>query len=682
MAVAFEASQDERPGVSCGLPPQEQRQNLARVARTVSRLLGGGWAYFCVGDPASPCVIAGDGAGEASLAALFDFLTIAAQQDAPLLVPDAVADPRFQRSEAVAALGVRMVVAYPLLDDDGGRIGFLCALAQEPRSFSNGDREALDDLVGLAILALRKWRKERLLARAEQALRSFQQGLASDQKGDHLGMQAAFMAQTLALDGVVIAEFADKGRTRMRTVSRYWRGAFLPELEFAVAGTPVETFCSKGQRTWRQGLPSLFPGARPLLDGVEGCILIPLRDASAEVYGVMMVFGASPFEDTPLIEALLPVVAAGVEARYKARRAEHELRMREAEIRAMYDHTTDLIFILDRDFRYINVNPAYAAALGQPIEAILGQRSGYSLPPHAMDRAIETNAWILETGQPVVYDIVMECALGMRSFSVLKFPYRDQEGAIAGVSGIARDISDRKALERQKSAFVTALSHEIRTPLFAIQNALHLLSAGCCEPGSQKGRRMLSIAERNAERLVRLAHDVLLLEGLEAGAIPFVAEECDAVALMEEAAAYLEGLAEQAGLSFSITAPPLRFEASAERIMQVLVNLLSNAIKFSPAGAQVSLEATEDGEEIRFAVRDRGRGIPGEDLYRVFDPFHQVQTDDGGHGGIGMGLPISREIVLAHGGRIWVESELGRGSAFYVALPFRTRLRLKETRPR
>ncbi|MNY44237.1 Sensor histidine kinase YycG [compost metagenome] len=91
------------------------------------------------------------------------------------------------------------------------------------------------------------------------------------------------------------------------------------------------------------------------------------------------------------------------------------------------------------------------------------------------------------------------------------------------------------------------------------------------------------------------------------------------------------------------------------------------------------MEATIDGEEVRFAVRDQGRGIPSEDLYRVFDPFHQVSPRPLARGGIGLGLPISREIVQAHGGRIWVESEVGVGSTFYVALPLKTRLRLRDT---
>lgn len=502
-------------------------RGFERIARMTARALGVPFAGICLGDPAGPCFIARFGALDAGVPQAAPFLLVAAQQTEPLVVADAQADSRFRACDAVVEHGVRMFTAYPLFDDVGERIGFLCALACAPRAFSFGDREALDDLAGLAMLALGEWRKASLLNRAEQ-----------------------------------------------------------------------------------------------------------------------------------------------------------ELRLREAELHAMYEHAMDLIFILDRDCRYINVNPAYAAALGQPIEAILGQRSGYYLPPHAVERAVETNARILETGQPIVYDITLDCALGVRSFSVLKFPYRDQEGAIVGVIGIARDISERKALERQKSEFVTALSHEIRTPLFAIQNAVRLLLDRCCEPGSDKGRRMLSIAARNAERLVRLTHDVLSLEGVEAGAIPFEAEPCDASALLEEAASYLEGLAEQAGIALAVAAEPVRFEACPERVMQVLINLVGNAIKFSPAGTRVSLEASERGEEVLFAVRDQGGGIPGEDLYRVFDPFHQVQSHAPRQTGIGLGLPISREIVLAHGGRIWVESEVGRGSAFYVALPLRTRLRLSETLPR
>lgn len=657
-------------------------KGFERIVRLAARTLGVGFAGICVGDPARPAFIARVGSLAIAASDVAPCLELAARHPDPLLLGDAASDIRLRDCDAIRVAAMRLVLVCPLLDEGGERIGFLCALDDAPRALTLADREALDDLAGITMLALREWRKATLLNRAEQALLSLMKGFAADQQGDHLGLQAQFVAEVLGLDGVLIAEFADKDRTRLRTVSRFWGGGFQPELSFEVAGTPVEALLERGKTTWTAGVGRAFPAAAPILEGVEGCCLALLRDGAGEAYGVMMALSAGPVQDVALVEALLPVVAAGVEVRYKARRAAQELRMREAEIHAMFEHTSDLIFILDRDFRYVNVNPAYAAALGRPVPEILGERSGYYLPPHAVERAVETNCQIIKTGLPIAYDITLETTKGLRSFSVLKFPHVDLDGSIVGVIGIARDISERKLLERQKSEFVTALSHEIRTPLFAIQNAIRLMTDGCCAPDSEKGRRMLTIAVRNAERLVRLTHDVLSLEGLEAGAFPIEAEACDAASLLSEAAFYLEGLAEQAGVTLAIAAAPVTFEACPERVMQVLVNLVGNAIKFSPAGAQVNLEASCDKEEVLFAVRDQGCGIAGKDLYRVFDPFHQVEPASRRHGGIGLGLPISREIVQAHGGRIWVESEVGSGSAFYVALPVRTRLRLKETRPR
>ncbi|MBO9539804.1 PAS domain-containing protein [bacterium] len=652
------------------------REDLARLARMAARTLDAAAAGVCVGPPERPSLLVNVGSLSVGDALLVPFLCQADRQQAPLLVADVRKDERFAQGERHA---LRMAMVYPLFNGTGERLGFLWALSQTPRAFEAGDREALDDLAGFARLALREWRDPSFIDRAEQALFSFMQGLASDPNGDHHPLQARFLAEVLAMDGVLIAEFADPARQRMRTVARFCRGEILPEVEFAVAGTPIEPLLVNGAQTWKQEVWRLFPGVSALLEGAEACVATPLRNAAGEVYGVLMALRTSPLEEVTLVEALLPVVAAGIEARYKARRAEQELRIREATIRSVYEHATDLIFILDRNWRYINVNPAYARALGRPIEGIIGQPSGYDLPPHVLERVLETNARILETGQPTVYDTTMEFPEGIRSFSVVKFPYRDQTGEIVGVIGIARDISERKALERQKSDFIKALSHEIRTPLFAIQSAVRLLTVGCCDPAAEKGRRMLAIAAHNAERLVRLTHDVLSLEGLEAGLLPIEATACDAASLLEEAAASLAGLADEAGITLDVASPVIPFEACPERIMQVLVNLVGNAIKFSHAGSRIGMEAVADGEEVRFAVRDQGRGIPSEDLYRVFDPFHQVHPRPLARGGIGLGLPISREIVRTHGGRIWVESEVGVGSTFYVALPIKTRLRLSET---
>ncbi len=113
-----------------------------------------------------------------------------------------------------------------------------------------------------------------------------------------------------------------------------------------------------------------------------------------------------------------------------------------------------------------------------------------------------------------------------------------------------------------------------------------------------------------------------------------------------------------------------RVYADEDRIVQVLLNLLSNAVKFTPRGGRVQVVAEARGREALFQVRDRGRGIPGDQLDSIFEPFHQVDRSDAREkGGSGLGLAITLEIVRQHGGKLWVASVLGRGSTFFLALP-------------
>jgi len=145
---------------------------------------------------------------------------------------------------------------------------------------------------------------------------------------------------------------------------------------------------------------------------------------------------------------------------------------------------------------------------------------------------------------------------------------------------------------------------------------------------------------------------------------------CEVAELMREAAELIQPVADRAGVTLSVGPSGSRIPADPHRMVQVLTNLLSNAIKFSPPGSTVSLGAEEGEEEVTLTVRDQGRGIPPGRLEAIFGRFQQVDaTDSREKGGTGLGLAICRSIVQQHGGRIWAESEPGRGSTFYVALP-------------
>jgi PAS domain S-box-containing protein len=238
------------------------------------------------------------------------------------------------------------------------------------------------------------------------------------------------------------------------------------------------------------------------------------------------------------------------------------------------------------------------------------------------------------------------------------------------VQCVLRDVTERRRVEEMRERLVGVASHELRSPLSAVRGALHLLARTlpALDPDAQ---RLFDLAQRNTERLLRLATDLLDLERLEQGATALDREPHAAAALLEQARETVELLAAAAGVAIRIEAAPVVVHADHDRVVQVVTNLASNAIKFSPRGTTVTLAAAADGGAVRITVADQGRGLPPDQLERVFERFAQVDAADHRElRGAGLGLAICRAIVGQHGGRIWVESAgPGRGSTFSFTLP-------------
>ncbi len=252
-------------------------------------------------------------------------------------------------------------------------------------------------------------------------------------------------------------------------------------------------------------------------------------------------------------------------------------------------------------------------------------------------------------------------------------------------------------LDRLKSDFVSNVSHELRTPLTAIRMSVDNLLDGVTGEISPALHRYLSRVKSNTDRLVRLIADLLDLSRIEAGRIELRRTQLAVDEVMQEVAEALRPMLSEKGLTLSVLPPaaPILAFADRDKLHQVLLNLAGNAVKFTPAGGRVMLSATRGHrpdaapadssppaepstdrpadllpEEIEVRVEDTGEGIPPEELTAIFDKFHQVRRD-GQHKahGTGLGLTIVKSLIELHGGQIWVESELGKGSCFIFTLP-------------
>jgi PAS domain S-box-containing protein len=237
---------------------------------------------------------------------------------------------------------------------------------------------------------------------------------------------------------------------------------------------------------------------------------------------------------------------------------------------------------------------------------------------------------------------------------------------------VVRDISERKEVDRLKTEFVSVVSHELRTPLTSIRGSLGLMEGGAFGGSSPTARELVGIARQNADRLIRLINDILDLEKIEAGKIQLNIAALDPVQLVERTVAELRAMA----LQYKVRVAPVfqRRDAVAgdhDRIIQVLTNLASNALKFSPEDGEVTITVA-DGTAgfMRFTVVDQGPGLTEEQRSRLFGRFVQLEAADSRkRGGTGLGLAISRSLVEQQSGRIGVDSEPGKGSAFWFELP-------------
>lgn len=248
------------------------------------------------------------------------------------------------------------------------------------------------------------------------------------------------------------------------------------------------------------------------------------------------------------------------------------------------------------------------------------------------------------------------------------------EGEAKGAVTSFRDVSERQAMDEMKRQFVSVVSHELRTPLTSIKGSLQLLDAGVMGPVTAEQQQLLTMAATNSDRLGRLIDDILDLERLDAGRMPLRPERVDGADLARRAVDGIAGAAAAAGVATSAavadSSADVDVEVDPHRLLQVLTNLLGNAIKFSERGGAVAVTTARSGDDVRISVSDHGRGIPADQLAKVFERFGQVDAGDSRRqGGTGLGLAIAKEIVVRSGGTLAVESQPGRGSTFTVTLP-------------
>ncbi|NJL96124.1 MAG: hypothetical protein HC915_21540 [Anaerolineae bacterium] len=238
----------------------------------------------------------------------------------------------------------------------------------------------------------------------------------------------------------------------------------------------------------------------------------------------------------------------------------------------------------------------------------------------------------------------------------------------------ARDAAEQA--NQMKSTFLASMSHELRTPLNAILNFSEFLADGVLGEVNAKQEETLRKVIGSGEHLLALINDILDISKIEVGMMELFVEEFNLVAELYSVAATGKGLVKNkpVEMKYSIPDDLPHLTGDRRRIHQVLLNLVSNAVKFTKQG-EVTMQAVREGDSVLITVQDTGAGIAPEDHALIFQSFKQTRQGMREHQGTGLGLPISKAFVEAHGGRIWLEAAPGSGTTFYVRLPLVAQLK-------
>jgi two-component system phosphate regulon sensor histidine kinase PhoR len=371
----------------------------------------------------------------------------------------------------------------------------------------------------------------------------------------------------------------------------------------------------------------------------------------------------------------LPADSAGDELSDLARTLSGTAAHLESTVRTLTDERnfsgavlgsmTEGVAVVDAGCRVVYANPAFAGVVGATIAECTGRPLVEVARQPQLVAAVQQ---VLREGG--VVHIEIEFGTGRpRNFNAAAA--RIEADAAPGAVLVLHDVSETRRLERVRRDFVANVSHELRTPLTAVQGFAETLLGGALED-PKSSRRFLEIIRAHAARLSRLTDDLLKLSAIEAGKLTLHM-------LPVRVASLFEACLETARQTATGKKIELRTEAAADlpamrgdamRLQEVLQNLLDNALQYTPAGGCITVKAWREDRAVVMSVEDTGIGIPHGEQERIFERFYRVDiARSRDAGGTGLGLSIARHIVEAHDGHIRVESEVGKGSRFFVSIP-------------
>jgi PAS domain S-box-containing protein len=345
-----------------------------------------------------------------------------------------------------------------------------------------------------------------------------------------------------------------------------------------------------------------------------------------------------------------------------------ELKEANRKERAIFENARDVIFSIDKSAKFKEVNRASLQIFGFEPNELVGTQFADLVAP---DEGTKTTLEYLESVKANSSAKPLELRIQKKDKSVvdllLSARWSPEEETIYCV---AHDISDRRQVEKLRQELLAMVTHDLRNPLSTLKNVVGLLQSDKFGKLDHQGQEFLGMADRSIGRMITLTSDLLDMEKVRAGSLKLARVDTPIGTLFDECKDAMTPLANELGVALIFETSGAIVPVDGPAISRVLENLVGNALKFSPAKAVVHIYAVSFGKEIHVSVADQGPGIPKQNIETIFERFQKAEgTIPRKSEGSGLGLAICKDLVELHRGRIWVESQEGKGSIFTFSLP-------------
>jgi PAS domain S-box-containing protein len=422
---------------------------------------------------------------------------------------------------------------------------------------------------------------------------------------------------------------------------------------------------------------------------VSGMIIAPII-TNGEFYGLLALGSrqADHFkaEDVTIVKAITSQVAGVCEnaeiyrlINSQAQQLGGMLRHQQEEAsksQAILESIADGVVVNNPQGKVILLNPAAERILNTPRDNLIGADVRHLVEafddPGSSAVLTATEQILALASSPAEIEVASSTLeMDNRVIHAHMAPVVAHHDEFLGVVTILRDISKEVEADRAKSEFISTVSHELRTPMTAIKGYTDLLSGGAVGPLNDNQKHFLGVIKNNTDRMIALINDLLDISRVETGRVRFEPTPVKVGEIIADVVEAMAARTQERGLTlaYEVDAGLPEVMGDRGRLYQVLTNLVGNAINYTPQGS-ITVEATTAGTAVQVSVRDTGVGITREDIGHIFDRFYRADDPVVREAsGTGLGLPIVKMFVEMHGGRVWVDSEKGKGSTFTFILP-------------